>query len=86
MDAIRLLIADDQTITRSGLKSLLAAQENLEIVGEAHDGGEAIDMAISLQPDVILMDLRMPGTNGIEATHPSYQPAHRHPGAHRVRR
>lgn len=68
MDTIRLLIADDQTITRSGLKSLLAAQENLEIVGEAHDGEEAIEMAVSFQPDVILMDLRMPGMNGIEAT------------------
>jgi DNA-binding NarL/FixJ family response regulator len=68
MDTIRLLIADDQTITRSGLRSLLAAQENLEIVGEAHDGGEAIEMALSLQPDVILMDLRMPRMNGIEAT------------------
>ncbi|MBN1669282.1 MAG: response regulator transcription factor [Anaerolineales bacterium] len=68
MDTVRLLIVDDQTITRSGLKSLLAAQENLEIVGEAHDGEEAIQMAVSLQPDVILMDLRMPGMNGIEAT------------------
>lgn len=68
MDTIRLLIVDDQTITRSGLKSLLTAQVNLEIVGEAHDGEEAIQMAVSLQPDVILMDLRMPGMNGIEAT------------------
>lgn len=68
MDTIRLLIADDQTITRSGLKSLLATQEHLEIVGEAHDGAEATEMAVALQPDVILMDLRMPGINGIEAT------------------
>ncbi len=68
MDAIRVLVADDQAITRSGLRSLLAAQADIEIVGEAHDGGEAIELAASLQPDVILMDLRMPGVNGIEAT------------------
>ncbi len=68
MDSLRLLIADDQTITRSGLRGLLAAQEGLEIVGEARNGEEAVELAASLQPDVILMDLRMPGVNGIEAT------------------
>jgi len=68
MDSLRLLIADDQTITRSGLRTLLAAQEGLEIAGEARNGEEAIELAASLQPDVILMDLRMPGVNGIEAT------------------
>jgi DNA-binding NarL/FixJ family response regulator len=68
MDSLRLLIADDQTITRSGLRSLLAAQEGIEIAGEARNGEEAIELAASLQPDVILMDLRMPGVNGIEAT------------------
>ena len=68
MDTINILIADDQTITRSGLQTLLAAAENIEIVGEARDGAEAIELAASLQPDVILMDLRMPGVNGIEAT------------------
>lgn len=68
MDAIRILIADDQTITRTGLQSLLAAAENIEIVGEARNGEEAIELAASLQPDVILMDLRMPGISGIEAT------------------
>jgi DNA-binding NarL/FixJ family response regulator len=68
MDPIRILIADDQTITRSGLRSLLAAQEEIEIVGEARNGEEAIDLAATHQPDVILMDLRMPGVNGIEAT------------------
>jgi DNA-binding NarL/FixJ family response regulator len=68
MDAIRILVADDQAITRSGLQALLAAAENIEIVGEACDGQEAVDLAASLQPDVILMDLRMPGINGIEAT------------------
>jgi DNA-binding NarL/FixJ family response regulator len=68
MDKIRVLIADDQTITRSGLQTLLAAQPDLEIIAEARDGREAIEMAAEFQPDVILMDLRMPGVNGIEAT------------------
>jgi len=68
MDPINLLIADDQTITRSGLQTLLAAAENIKVVGEARNGEEAIELAASLQPDVILMDLRMPGINGIEAT------------------
>lgn len=68
MDSLRLLIADDQTITRNGLRSLLATQADIEIVGEAKNGQEAIELAASLQPDVILMDLRMPGINGIEAT------------------
>jgi DNA-binding NarL/FixJ family response regulator len=68
MDTIRMLIADDQTITRSGLRNLLAAQAGLEIVGEAKNGEEAIALAASLQPDLVLMDLRMPGVNGIEAT------------------
>jgi|SRR5581483_4761577 DNA-binding NarL/FixJ family response regulator len=68
MDGIRILIADDQAITRSGLQTLLAAQENMQVVGEARNGEEVIALAESLQPDVILMDVRMPGINGIEAT------------------
>jgi len=68
MDTIRLLIVDDQTITRSGLQTLLASQEAIEVVGEARNGEEAIELAVSLQPDLILMDLRLPGINGIEAT------------------
>jgi DNA-binding NarL/FixJ family response regulator len=68
METIRILIADDQTITRSGLRSVLAGDESIEIVGEARNGQEAIELAASLQPDVILMDLRMPGVNGIDAT------------------
>lgn len=68
METIRILIADDQAITRSGLKTLLTGAETLEIVGEARNGTEAVAMATDLQPDVVLMDLRMPEVNGIEAT------------------
>lgn len=68
MEPTRLLIVDDQTITRSGLRHLLAGVDGLEIVGEARGGEEAVDLALALQPDVVLMDLRMPGLNGIEAT------------------
>jgi DNA-binding NarL/FixJ family response regulator len=68
VETIRVLIADDQAITRSGLRTLLATDDELEVVGEARDGESAIALAASLQPEVILMDLRMPGTNGIEAT------------------
>src|SRR4051812_23973778 len=68
MDTIRILIADDQTITRSGLRNLLESVPGFEIVGEAGSGAEAIQMAAASQPDVILMDLRMPEVNGIEAS------------------
>jgi DNA-binding NarL/FixJ family response regulator len=68
MEPLRLVIADDQMITRTGLRHLLESAPHLEIVGEAANGAEAIDLAAQLQPDVILMDLRMPGVNGIEAT------------------
>jgi DNA-binding NarL/FixJ family response regulator len=68
MDTIHILIADDQAITRSGLHTLLESVPDLEILGEATNGAEVIELAASLQPDVILMDLRMPGINGIEAT------------------
>ncbi len=68
MDRLRVLIADDQAITRSGLRNFLAEQEAVEIVGEAQNGEQVVERAASLQPDVILMDLRMPGINGIEAT------------------
>lgn len=68
MEKIRVLIADDQVITRSGLRALLSTAEEVEITGEASNGDEVIAMAEAAQPDVILMDLRMPGVNGIEAT------------------
>jgi NarL family two-component system response regulator LiaR len=66
--AIRLLIADDHTIVRKGLKVLLATEPDMEVVGEAEDGVEAVEKAAALKPDVILMDLVMPRMDGIEAT------------------
>lgn len=68
MDPIRVLIADDQTITRSGLKSLLGSFPGVTVVGEATDGAQAVGLAAELEPDVVLMDLRMPVMNGVEAT------------------
>jgi two-component system NarL family response regulator len=65
---IRVLIVDDHALFRKGLELVLAAEPDLEIVGEASEGLEAIDRAADLQPDVVLMDVRMPGVGGIEAT------------------
>ncbi|TQF02678.1 response regulator transcription factor [Kitasatospora acidiphila] len=66
--AVTLLIADDDEVTRSGLRMLLAAQPGITVVGEAADGVEAVEQARRLRPDVVLMDVRMPRRNGIEAT------------------
>ncbi|MFD3998084.1 response regulator [Streptomyces sp. NPDC058583] len=63
-----LLIADDDEVTRTGLRTLLAAQPGIEVVGEAADGVEVVERARRLRPDVVLMDVRMPCRNGIEAT------------------
>ncbi|GAA0361935.1 response regulator transcription factor [Microbispora corallina] len=65
---LRVLIADDQDLFRAGFGLILDAQPDMEVVGEAADGEEAIAEARRLEPDVVLMDVRMPGTNGIEAT------------------
>ncbi len=65
---IRLLIVDDHAIVREGLRTLLAETPDLEIVGEAGDGPGAVAQAIALRPDVILLDLMLPGLNGIEVT------------------
>jgi two-component system response regulator NreC len=67
-DRIRVLIADDHTILRAGLRLLLEAEADIGVVGEASDGDEAIALVESLRPDVVLMDIAMPGTNGLEAT------------------
>jgi DNA-binding NarL/FixJ family response regulator len=68
MDVIRVLIADDHPMFRFGLKALLGAAPGLEVAGEAADGEAAVTQAASLQPDVVVMDLNMPGLNGLEAT------------------
>jgi DNA-binding NarL/FixJ family response regulator len=65
---IRVLIADDQRLVRSGFRMILGADPELEVVGEADDGVEAVAAARTLQPDVVLMDVRMPRVDGIEAT------------------
>lgn len=68
MPHLRILIADDHPLVRSGMRALLQTEEDLEVVGEAATGEEAVTQAATLQPDVIVMDLRMPGISGIEAT------------------
>lgn len=65
---IRILLADDQTLVRAGFRALLDAQEDMQVVGEAADGNEAVRLAASLMPDVVLMDIRMPHCDGLEAT------------------
>jgi DNA-binding NarL/FixJ family response regulator len=66
--AARVLIADDQTLFRSGLARLLDGDERVKVVGEAPDGLEAVKLALALKPDVVLMDIKMPNLDGIEAT------------------
>jgi DNA-binding NarL/FixJ family response regulator len=67
-DSIRVLIADDHPLFRDGMRGLLGSLPDMEVVGEASSGEQAIELARELQPDVILMDIKMPGINGIEAT------------------
>lgn len=64
----RVLVADDQEIVRTGLVMILGAQPGIEVVGEAGDGHRAVELARRLRPDVVLMDIRMPGLDGLEAT------------------
>jgi two-component system response regulator NreC len=68
MKTIRLLLVDDHDVVRVGLKTYLQTQEGLQVVGEARNGQEAIERARELRPDVILMDITMPGMDGMEAT------------------
>ncbi len=74
--AIRVLLVDDQILTRIGLRAIIEDARDIEIVGEAEDGREAVTRALELRPDVVLMDLKMPGGDGIEATRAIRQ---RHP-------
>ena len=68
MDAIRVLIVDDHQLFRRGVSSLLAGREDIEVVGEANNGAEAVERARELMPDVVLMDIKMPELDGIAAT------------------
>jgi len=65
---VRVLLADDQPLIRTGFRMLLNATEDIRVVGEAADGAEAVRRAHELDPDIVLMDVRMPGTDGVEAT------------------
>jgi DNA-binding NarL/FixJ family response regulator len=65
---IKVLLADDQGLVRAGFRMILGAEDDLQVVGEAADGLEAVEMVTRLEPDVVLMDIRMPGLDGIEAT------------------
>ena len=68
MKRIRILLADDHAVVRQGFKMILSAQPDMEIVGEAGNGREAVDLAEDLKPDIVVMDVAMPELNGIEAT------------------
>jgi DNA-binding NarL/FixJ family response regulator len=68
MDAIRILVVDDHVLYRDGMRSLIDTDPDLELIGEASNGREAISYAEELQPDIVLMDVKMPGMDGIQAT------------------
>jgi DNA-binding NarL/FixJ family response regulator len=65
---ISVLVADDHSLVRAGFRSILGDEEDIDVVGDAKDGGEAVEAAVKERPDVVLMDIRMPGMDGLEAT------------------
>ena len=67
-DEVRVLVADDQDLVRSGFRLILDSYDGIRVVGEARDGDQAVELAARLRPDVVLMDIRMPRLNGIDAT------------------
>ncbi|MCL4078061.1 response regulator transcription factor [Coriobacteriia bacterium Es71-Z0120] len=77
--AIRVLIVDDQALVRAGFRVLLESYEDIEVVGEAEDGERAVELASDLAPDVVLMDIRMPVMDGLEAAHHILASAQPHP-------
>lgn len=79
MNKIRILIVDDHAILREGLRALLSYYDDVEVVGEAQDGLEALTLVEKIQPDIVLMDIAMPGMNGFEATRRIYE---RFPNTH----
>jgi len=70
---IRVLIVDDEALVRGGFALILGSQQDIEVVGEAGDGGSGVEQAIRLRPNVVLMDIRMPGVDGLEATRRLHQ-------------
>lgn len=66
--AVRVLVVDDQVVVRAGFAAIVDAEQDLVVVGQAGDGAEAVSMAAALEPDVVLMDIRMPGLDGLSAT------------------
>ena len=68
MAKIRILLADDHTLFRQGIRTLISAETDMEVVGEASNGGDAVDRANETRPDVILMDIGMPGLSSFEAS------------------
>ena len=66
--SIRVLVVDDEQLVRTGLRMILSSEDDIDVVGEARDGQEAVERATTLRPDVVLMDIRMPGMDGLQAT------------------